>query len=151
MKFKICLLTVSLFFVSIFLQAQDVIGVNFYNQKFESVLDSAKAKKKLLMIQCSAEWCLPCKQMEKYTFTDGVLIAYAKKELICKKWDGASFDDIDWLSKYKVQKFPTTLFINASGKEVFRLTGFQSAKSIIDAAEKYYHPKKILLPKKIIK
>jgi thiol:disulfide interchange protein DsbD len=148
MKLNFFLPLFFLFCISHFLKAQDGATVNFFNQKYESVLDSAKAKKKLLMIQCSAEWCLPCKQMEKYTFTDASLISYAKKELVCKKWDGANFDDIDWLSKFKVQKFPTTLFISASGKEVFRLTGFQSAKNIIDAAEKYYHPKKILLLKK---
>jgi thiol:disulfide interchange protein DsbD len=124
--------------------------IDFRNEKMEALIDSAKLKKKIILVQCAAEWCLPCKQMEKYTFTDSVLIKYSSKNLICKRLDASGFDDIDWLTKYKVEKFPTTLFLAYDGKEINRLTGFQSSKNIIEMAEKIYHPKKIFIAKKFI-
>jgi thiol:disulfide interchange protein len=124
--------------------------IDFRNEKMEAVIDSAKLKKKIILVQCAAEWCLPCKQMEKYTFTDSVLIQYSSKNLICKRLDASGFDDIDWLTKYKVLKFPTTLFLAYDGKEINRLTGFQSSKNIIEMVEKIYHPKKIFMGKKIM-
>lgn len=122
--------------------------IDFRNEKFQSIIDSAKTKKKIILIECTAEWCLPCKQMEKYSFTDSVLINYAKKNLICKKWDASSFDDYEWLTKYKVEHFPTLLFLSYDGRELSRLTGFQTSKNIIDASEKIYHPKRIISTKK---
>ncbi|MEN9523501.1 MAG: hypothetical protein RL065_1878 [Bacteroidota bacterium] len=122
--------------------------LGFSADSFQTLIDSAKSKKRIIMIECTADWCLPCKQMEKYTFTDSVLIKYAKKNLICKKWDASSFDDFDLLTKYKVEKFPTILFLSFEGKEISRLMGFQTAKNIMDASEKIYHPRKIFPAKK---
>ena len=120
----------------------------FHKNEWKNLVDSAKTKKQLLLVQCGAEWCLPCKQMEKYVFTDAAFMQYATKNLYCSKMEATAFDDINLLNDWKVEKYPTTLFFNNQGKEIKRLVGFQSAKIILNEAEKIIHPKKILLPQK---
>ncbi len=118
----------------------------FETSNWEKFKDSAKTEKKIILIQCGADWCLPCKQMEKYSFTDAAFLKYAAKNLFCFHLDAANFDDINAINQFKIDKYPTTIFLNASGKEIKRLVGFQSAKNLIAETEKIIHPKKILLP-----
>ncbi len=147
MKFFYLIVCCLFFSVKIFSQT-DKSKTIFQNCSWEKYKDSAKATKKIILLQCGADWCLPCKQMEKYSFTDVVFLKYAAKNLFCFHLDAAAFDDINTINEFKVEKYPTTIFINENGKELKRLIGFQSAKNLIAEAEKILHPKKILPPQK---
>ena len=147
MKFLYLFIYSLFFFTEVFSQTEKSKTI-FQNSTWEKYKDSAKATKKIILLQCGADWCLPCKQMEKYSFTDAVFLKYAAKNLFCFHLDAAAFDDINTINEFKVEKYPTTIFINEKGKEIKRLIGFQSAKNLITETEKILHPKKILLPQK---
>ncbi len=156
-RFKIFLWLVFLFFANnSFAQNEKnalqntITKTIFMKSTWQNLLDTAQTKKKMILVQCTAEWCLPCKQMEKYTFTDAAFAQYAATNLLCYKLDASGFDDINLLNEWKVEKYPTILFINVKGKEIKRLVGFQSAKNLIAEAEKILHPKKNILPQKIL-
>ncbi len=154
-RFKILLVVFGLFLAKFsFAQNEKSATPNvitkpiFIKGTWQNLLDTAQAKKKIILVQCTAEWCLPCKQMEKFTFTDVAFAQYAACNLLCYKLDASGFDDINLLNEFKVEKYPTILFINIKGKEIKRLVGFQSAKNLITESEKILHPKKYILPPK---
>jgi thiol:disulfide interchange protein len=138
-----------IFLFALLAKSENPISENvFLKGDWKKNLDSAKVNKKIILLQCTADWCLPCKQMEKFSFTDKSFIDFSKKNLYCYKLDATSFDDINQLNEMKVEKYPTTIFINSDGQEIKRLVGFQSAKNLIAEADKILHPKKIILPQK---
>lgn len=123
-------------------------AVVFQKLKWTELLDSAKKYHKPILVECGASWCLPCKQMENYTFTDLKLADYLNKNFYVIKWDAEDFDHIELIGKYKVEKYPTLLFINTKGDEISRMVGFQSAEKLIAAADKIKNPKKKIVLEK---
>jgi thiol:disulfide interchange protein len=112
-------------------------AVVFNKLPWKQVLDSALKYKKSILVDCMADYCLPCKQMEKFTYTDLALAGYLNEQFICVRWNGTVFDDMELLENYKVQKYPTLLFMNAKGIEKYRSVGFQSAKGLLIIAKNY--------------
>jgi thiol-disulfide isomerase/thioredoxin len=87
--------------------------------------DRARASRKPFVVEFTADWCLPCKQMAERTFTDPrVLLA----------GEGLTFLSVDMttsdrhkeliLESFGVPGAPTTLFFGADGKEITRRVGF---------------------------
>jgi len=116
-----------------------ITRVHFQKGNWQSVLDSARIQKKSILVHCTADWCLPCKQMQRYTYSDSFLAAYLKKNYIVYEWQAENFDHIELNQRYKVERYPTILFITASGNEMSRLIGFQSANEIQKAGDLILH------------
>ena len=68
----------------------------FIKGTWQNLLDTAQAKKKMILVQCTAEWCLPCKQMEKYSFTDAAFAQFAANNLLCFRLDASG----QWLLRF---------------------------------------------------
>jgi thioredoxin-related protein len=81
--------------------------------------------------------------MQRYTYSDSFLAAYLKKNYIVYEWQAENFDHIELNQRYKIERYPTVLFITASGKEISRLIGFQSANEIQKASDLILHPIKL--------
>jgi len=122
-----------------------ITRVHFQNGNWQSVLDSARLQKKSNVVHCTADWSLPCKQMKRYTYSDSFLAVYLKKNYIVYEWQAENFDHIELNQRYKVERYPTILFITASGKEMSRLIGFQSANEIQKASDLILHRIKLKL------
>ena len=83
----------------------------------------------LKIIKCGAEWCVPCKTLDK--IMDEILPSYnTSVEYI--KIDIE--EDVDFAEENKIRSVPTTIFTK-NNKEVFRFVGTKSGneiKAIID-------------------
>ncbi|HEY2976989.1 MAG TPA: protein-disulfide reductase DsbD, partial [Burkholderiaceae bacterium] len=93
-----------------------------------------------VMLDFYADWCVSCKEMERFTFSDSAIRARMSKALLLKADVTANNDDDRALLK-RFQLFgpPGTIFFDATGNELrdVRVIGFQDvarfAKSL-DAA-----------------
>ncbi|MDQ2701210.1 MAG: protein-disulfide reductase DsbD, partial [Pseudomonadota bacterium] len=99
---------------------------------------AAQAAGKPLMFDFYADWCVSCKEMEKYTFTDpGVQAALA--DFVLLKADVTANDDIDQalMQRYGIVGPPGTLFF-VDGAELrgLRLVGFEKAAPFADRARR---------------
>jgi thiol:disulfide interchange protein DsbD len=84
---------------------------------------TAKEEKKIILIDFSADWCTPCKQMLATTYKDREVAKGAKRFVpVLIDADGQSLI----ARKYKVDALPTAIFLDRKGKELLRSTGFQS-------------------------
>jgi thiol:disulfide interchange protein DsbD len=106
--------------------------LNFTQIKNVDELNSAlaEAKGKPVMLDLYADWCVACKEFEKYTFSDP-LVQNALKEtvLIQANVTANNAQDKALLKQLNVLGLPTILFFNEQGEEQpeQRVTGFMDA------------------------
>lgn len=105
-------------------------------QKYDtSLIASAKASGKPVVIDFYADWCLPCKELDQKTFSDPTVIAEMDR-FVRIKADLTDDNDpaVQKLTKdYAIIGVPTIVFVDSSGQEVVsqRLTGFEPPKSFL--------------------
>ncbi|MHC9005068.1 protein-disulfide reductase DsbD [Enterobacter adelaidei] len=106
--------------------------LNFTQIKNVDELNSAlaEAKGKPVMLDLYADWCVACKEFEKYTFSDPQVQSALKKTVLLQANVTAnSAQDKALLKQLNVLGLPTILFFNDQGKEQpeQRVTGFMDA------------------------
>ncbi|WP_315708528.1 protein-disulfide reductase DsbD [Brenneria uluponensis] len=83
------------------------------------------------MLDLYANWCIACKEFEKYTFSDSAVRQHLKTmQRLQIDVTANSKEQNALLKQYQVLGLPTILFFDASGKEISgsRVTGFMNAK-----------------------
>lgn len=96
----------------------------------EAELLAAAAQNKTVMLDFYADWCVSCKEMEKYTFADAG-VQNALNGVVLLQADVTANDDDDQalLKHFNVFGPPAILFFDANGREQrqFRVIGFMKA------------------------
>lgn len=97
-------------------------------------LEAAKAQGKPVMLDFYADWCVACKEFEKYTFhNENVEPLLGEFILLQADVTKNSPEDIELLKQLKVLGLPTIDFWNTNGDylSTSRLTGFMKAEPFI--------------------
>lgn len=84
-----------------------------------------------VMLDFYADWCVSCKEMERYTFTDpGVQARLDRAVLLKADVTANDTDDRELLRHFNIIGPPAILFFDATGHEqtAFRVVGFMSAE-----------------------
>ncbi|MDD5766923.1 MAG: cytochrome c biogenesis protein CcdA, partial [Candidatus Marinimicrobia bacterium] len=108
-----------------------------YNETvFDEVLNSGKP----VLIDFYADWCIPCKEMDQYTFTDAKVVRLGD-EFALFKVDLTSdiSPEIERLkAKYEIRGVPTFLFVMPDGNEIRELrgVGFEKPEIFLEKMEK---------------
>ena len=94
-----------------------------------------KNSEKITMVDLYADWCVACKELDKYTFSEKK-VAYLLKNLNLIKLDitKTNDDNSKFLKDYKLFGPPAILFFNNNGKEIeqARIVGFINAEDFIE-------------------
>lgn len=111
---------------------QSVAHLPFQRISSSQQLDSAlqQAQGRITMVDLYADWCVACKEFEKYTFSDdGVRSAMSNVQLLQANVTANNAQDNALLQHLQVLGLPTILFFDAQGKEIAdsRVTGFLNA------------------------
>ncbi len=90
----------------------------------------AQAKGKVVMLDFYADWCVSCKEMERFTFSDPAVQAQLKDAVLLQA-DVTENNENDkmLLKRYGLYGPPGILFFDADGNELsdFRVIGYQDA------------------------
>ncbi|HEI8867917.1 TPA: protein-disulfide reductase DsbD [Serratia odorifera] len=98
--------------------------------QLEQALQQAQGKS--VMLDLYADWCVACKEFEKYTFSDRAVQArLANTVLLQADVTANSSEQAALLKRLKVLGLPTILFFDAQGQELpaARVTGFMDAQT----------------------
>lgn len=91
-------------------------------------LDQAISASRPSIVEFSAEWCLPCVEMEHSTFTDPNVLREASRFSMLQADVTESSDANDMLlEEFGVLGVPTIIFYDSAGREVDRVVGFVDA------------------------
>ncbi|MEW8206445.1 MAG: thioredoxin family protein, partial [Candidatus Thiodiazotropha taylori] len=108
-------------------------------QDLQQEVASASAAGKSVMLDFYADWCVSCKEMEKYTFTDAGVIA-ALSNTVLLQADVTANDDIDQAllqGHFGLPGPPAIIFYGADGQErkAYRVVGFKPADAFAEHAQ----------------
>ncbi len=94
----------------------------------------ASAQGKIVVLDFYADWCVSCKEMERYTFSDAAVKAKLANAILLQADVTANSEaDKNLLKEYGLFGPPATLFFNAEGTEVQdgRVVGYQEAQRFL--------------------
>ncbi|HDY7896111.1 TPA: protein-disulfide reductase DsbD [Vibrio vulnificus] len=117
-------------------QTSEVSFIKIRNvEELQQQLALAKQAKKPVMLDFYADWCVACKEFEKYTFHDPA-VADQLKQFVLLQADVTrnQAQDIELLQAQQVLGLPTIDFWDAQGNPVSnaRLTGFMQAAPFLE-------------------
>ena len=102
-------------------------GPTFGRVKSVAQLDLAiKSGHQNAMLDFYADWCVSCKEMEKFTFSDPrVQARLAQMNLLQADVTANDADDRALLKRFNLFGPPATILFDASGRELLRVVGYQ--------------------------
>ncbi len=97
------------------------------------------ARHKTVMVDFYADWCVACKELERFTFSDPKIQA-ALKDVVLLQVDVTenSQDELALLNRFKLFGPPGMVFFNKSGQEVapLKTIGYQDAETLLKTIQR---------------
>ncbi|TCP96804.1 thiol:disulfide interchange protein DsbD [Cricetibacter osteomyelitidis] len=107
-------------------------AITTYEELQQVLADNPKS---FVMLDLYADWCVACKEFEKYTFSDrNVQQAFANLLLLRVDMTKNSESNRTLMTQLNVIGLPTIIFFDQQGKEISgsRVTGFMPPESFLD-------------------
>lgn len=112
-------------------------SVSSSNQLDQAVKTAAQPA----MLDFYADWCVSCKEMEKFTFSDPRVQAKLKQmNLLRADVTANNADDQMLLKRFSLFGPPGIIFFDQGGKEVLRVVGYESADKFLKTLDRANAP-----------
>lgn len=119
-------------FLPILAFGQQKAGISFkISQKWTDALSEARATNKLIFLDLYTDWCGPCREMDNEVFPLKVVGDLYNASFINYKLNAEKGDGISVAKQYKVNSYPTYLFVNGNGELIYRLSGKKSPENFL--------------------
>ena len=124
--------------------AQNSTGIQFDHEPFATLKQKAKDQNKLVFIDAFTTWCGPCKWMAKNIFPQTEVGNFYNANFINAKIDMEKGEGIEIAKLYKVQAYPTLLFVDGNGQMVHKALGSREKDEFIELGKIAINPEKNL-------
>ena len=96
----------------------------------QKALKLAESEGRPLLISFFGIWCPPCNELEETVFEGREFLERAK-EFVLLKVDADAKESWPLKDKYQVGGYPTVVFANPKGEEIYRVVGYRSPKAFV--------------------
>lgn len=93
------------------------------NVTLTETIEKAQAENKLVFIDFYADWCAPCKMMDKEVYSDKYIYKDFNQDFINFKVNGEKGHGPNLALLYQVQVYPTLLWVDYNGRVLARKDG----------------------------
>jgi len=96
----------------------------------EELVQRAKSEAKPVIIDFTADWCIPCREMEHRTFSSPPVIARAR-QFVTLRVDlthSTKPENRSLMERYRVKGVPTIIFLDRDGREIEDLRFYEVIK-----------------------
>lgn len=107
-----------------------------WRASFPAALAEAKRTGKPLFVDFFTTWCGPCKYLDATTYKNPAFVAESKKWVMVKVDAEKNAANVQLAAKYKIDGYPSMLFLGAGGKETDRAVGAYPADLLVPKMKK---------------
>jgi thiol:disulfide interchange protein len=108
-----------------------IAEVHFKDLAFADALKQAKKEKKIIMVDYYTTWCGWCKRLDRDTYSSDELGKYADDNIISLKLNAEAGEGAGLAKQSGISGYPTIIFYNADGKEIYRVVGYKPAPAFL--------------------
>jgi thiol:disulfide interchange protein len=117
-------------------QVSDEYSVSFIeNGSISLLMEKAKSENKIIFLDFYADWCGPCKQMDREVFQDNQIGEFFNENFINFKVNGDRGPGRELANLYDVKGYPTVVFIDPKGVVLNRQIGLIFQEQLMSLAE----------------
>jgi thioredoxin-related protein len=128
----------TLFLIVLFVLSTSVFSqIDFKKGSVSEILAMGKEQKKIIMVDVMTEWCKWCVELDNKVYAKKEVSDFANANQINYKIDAEKGEGIDFAKKYKIQGFPSILFLDGDGNEIDRVYGYVPAKDFLEMMTDY--------------
>jgi thiol:disulfide interchange protein len=95
---------------------------------YETGMTAANSMEKPVILDFYADWCPPCIAMENGTYPDSRVVS-EMKDFVAIKVNTQVRIDIE--SKYRINYYPTVIFLDSKGNEISRHIGYLGPEDMV--------------------
>lgn len=94
-----------------------------WEKDLSSALSKARGENKLVMVDFYTDWCQWCRRLDSTTLADPRVAEAVRAGFIPVRLNAETSGKED-AARFGVDGYPTVLFLEASGREVYRISGY---------------------------
>ncbi len=119
-------------------------GIVFEQGTFADLKSKAATSGKPIFIDAYTTWCGPCKMMSRSVFPDAKVGSFYNPAFVSAKIDMEKGEGVELARQFRVNAYPTLLFLNASGEIIHRAVGARNADDFIELGRQALNPEENL-------
>ena len=107
-------------------------GIEFIESSWTKALEKAKKENKLIFLDAYAEWCGPCKQLKRNTFTKKKAGDFFNKHFVNVAIDMEKGEGPALFRKFPVTVYPTLIVADKNGDLVTYAQGYVNVNQLVE-------------------
>lgn len=104
-----------LLIISLTICILDTYAFNFLDIPIDEAIKKANQENKKVLLYFTADWCGPCKYMDKFTFKNDTVKTYLSNHYVAVKINESTWKGEKLTKKFKVYAYPTFIILNQEG------------------------------------
>lgn len=116
--------------------------INFEHGSWTEIKAKAKAEHKIIFLDAYTTWCGPCKWMAKTVFTNDTAAKYYNATFVNAKIDMEKGEGIEIAQFFKINVYPTLLYIDENGNMLHRAAGARNNADFVQLGIDAQNPEK---------
>lgn len=123
---RLVCVTITLLSLTVTPAAADISG---WYTDFEAARQSAQQQNRPMLLHFYADWCFPCKRMEKDVLSRPAVVQVLSSNIVLVKINVDRSPDL--AKRFGVNQFPSDVIVDPTGERILSSTGYQAADKYV--------------------